>query len=98
MNTPTGASTGFGLTLTKRILARGDSVVATARTLSRFDPLLSDPNTDLKRIQVLELDVTSPSSVIQGVVKSAIDHFGRIDVVVNNAGTGGGVGPSEELG
>ncbi|KAI0349880.1 NAD-P-binding protein [Trametes cingulata] len=95
----TGASTGLGLALTERLLARGDRVVATARksSLSRFEPLLSRPETDRTRIVILELDITSPLVVLQDVVKQAVDHWGRIDVLVNNAGIGGGVGPSEEL-
>ncbi|KAI0328782.1 NAD-P-binding protein [Cubamyces sp. BRFM 1775] len=93
-----GASTGLGLALTKRILARGDCVVATARDTTRFEPLLSDPNTDHSRITVLELDITSPAPVVRDIVKKAVEHWGRIDVLVNNAGVGGGVGPSEEQG
>ncbi|CDO68982.1 hypothetical protein BN946_scf184777.g12 [Trametes cinnabarina] len=94
----TGASRGLGLALTKRILARGDRVVATARNLNAFDPLLADPSTDRSRILILQLDVTSPADAVQGVVREAVEHWGRIDVLVNNAGMGGGVGPSEEQG
>ncbi|KAI0635368.1 NAD-P-binding protein [Trametes polyzona] len=93
----TGASTGFGLALTKRILARGDRVIATARDTSRFDPLLSHPDTDRDRIHVLELDITSPFAIVQGVAQKAADRWDRIDVLVNNAGVGGGAAPSEEL-
>ena len=50
----------MGLALTKRILARGDRAVATARDTSRFDPLISNPETDTSRIFVFEVDVTSP--------------------------------------
>ncbi|KAI0367715.1 NAD-P-binding protein [Pilatotrama ljubarskyi] len=96
----TGASTGLGLALTERLLARGDRVVATARksSLSRFEPLLARPDTDRSRILVLEFDITSPFDVLQRVVRNAVDHWGRIDVLVNNAGTSGATGPSEELG
>ncbi|KAI8973104.1 NAD-P-binding protein [Trametes punicea] len=94
----TGASVGMGLALTKRILARGDCVIATARDVRRFDPLLADPDTDRNRIFVLELDITSPAAVVQDVMRKAVGNWGRIDVLVNNAATSGGVGPSEEQG
>ncbi|KAI0777435.1 NAD-P-binding protein [Trametes elegans] len=94
----TGASHGLGLALTERILARGDKVIATARNIKRFDPFLSKPDTDRNRIHILELDITSPTPVVQEVVAKAVEHWGHIDVLVNNAGIGGGVGPSEEQG
>ncbi|KAI0312669.1 NAD-P-binding protein [Amylostereum chailletii] len=93
----TGASTGLGLALTRRILARGDCVVATARDIRRFDPLLSDPDTDRTRIHVLHLDVTAAFSDIHDVITKAVARWGRVDVVVNNAGIARS-GPSEELG
>ncbi|OSC98877.1 NAD(P)-binding protein [Trametes coccinea BRFM310] len=94
----TGASKGLGLALTKRILARGDRVVATARNPRALEPLLADPATDRTRIFVLELDVTSPAETVRDTVSKAVEHWGRVDVLVNNAGMGGGVGPSEEQG
>ncbi|KAI1792269.1 NAD-P-binding protein [Ganoderma leucocontextum] len=93
----TGASRGFGLALVKRILARGDCVIATARDASRFDPLLAQPDTDKTRILTLELDVTWSFDVLQETAKKAIDRWGRVDVVVNNAAYTVS-GPSEELG
>ncbi|KAM5543904.1 hypothetical protein V8D89_002521 [Ganoderma adspersum] len=92
-----GASRGFGLELVTGILARGDRVIATARDTSRFDTLLAQPGTDKTRIFVLELDVTWSSDTLKDTAKKAIDHWGRVDVVVNNAAYTV-TGPSEELG
>ncbi|KAI0312047.1 NAD-P-binding protein, partial [Amylostereum chailletii] len=89
-------SSGLGLALTRRVILRGDLVVATARDITRFEPLLSDPIIDLTHIYVLTLDVTSPFSEIQDVITKAVAHWGRIDVLVNNAGKGG-VGLGEEI-
>ncbi|SEW52701.1 oxidoreductase [Chitinophaga arvensicola] len=88
----TGASRGFGLDITKAALAAGDKVVATVRSkpeqlkaaLQHSDALL-----------VVTLDVTNEAQVKTGV-QEAIAHFGRIDVLVNNAGYGL-VGATEEV-
>lgn len=80
----TGCSTGFGRTLTEAVLDRGEMVVATARNPQRLENLAQQYR---DRILVLPLDVTKPSDV-QVAVNQAIDTFGRIDVLVNNAGYG----------
>ncbi|KZV67231.1 NAD(P)-binding protein [Peniophora sp. CONT] len=92
----TGASSGLGLALVKCILARGDCVIATARTTYKFDGLFV--NSDMGRIHIMALDVTASFKSIQQVIESAILHFGRVDVLVNNAGTTDQVGPGEEVG
>jgi len=78
----TGASRGFGRVWADAALKRGDKVVATARALESI--------TDLKEkygenALTLELDVTRPEQV-KTVVAQAHAHFGRLDVVLNNAG------------
>ena len=88
----------MGLALTERVLARGDYVIATGRKASAFDPLLSHPDTDKTRIHVVELDVTSDSPTLEALASKAVEKWGRVDVLVNNAGIGGEVGASEELG
>jgi NAD(P)-dependent dehydrogenase (short-subunit alcohol dehydrogenase family) len=85
----TGCSSGFGRTLTDAALERGDRVVATAR---RVDAL-SDRTGDNVLLQ--PLDVTQPDQ-IDAAVQAALERFGRIDVLVNNAGIGS-VGAVEEI-
>ncbi|WP_405360312.1 SDR family NAD(P)-dependent oxidoreductase [Kitasatospora sp. NBC_00085] len=78
----TGASSGLGLAFTRAALAAGDRVVATARRTALLDPTLAEhPG----RLVVLPLDVTDREAVAATVDKAAA-AFGRIDVVVNNAG------------
>jgi NAD(P)-dependent dehydrogenase (short-subunit alcohol dehydrogenase family) len=76
----TGASSGFGRALADAVLARGESVAATARRIDSLDDL-----TDGARVLVLALDVTDPAQR-EAAVAEALERFGRIDVLVNNAG------------
>ncbi|KAH9016673.1 NAD-P-binding protein [Lactarius deliciosus] len=94
-----GASSGLGLALTRSVLARGDHVIATARSesLKSFDELRQDPKFDGTRLRFLTLDVASPVVEIKRCVDEALAIWGRIDVVVNNA-EGLTYGLSEELG
>lgn len=78
----TGASRGIGRALTERLLERGDRVVATLRTAARLDELAERYGA---QILVCELDVCDVAR-IREVVDEAFAHFGRIDVVVSNAG------------
>src|SRR4030095_855549 len=88
----TGASKGFGFEITKSALQAGDKVVATVRNngSALYTSLEKDSN-----LFVVEMDVTNESSVKDAVGK-AIDHFGKLDIVVNNAGYGI-VGAIEEV-
>jgi NAD(P)-dependent dehydrogenase (short-subunit alcohol dehydrogenase family) len=80
----TGASRGFGREWAIAALERGDSVAATARDVSTLDDL-GATFTDL--LLPLQLDVTDRPGVF-AAVRAAHDRFGRLDVVVNNAGYG----------
>ncbi|MGW6500885.1 SDR family oxidoreductase [Nonomuraea angiospora] len=80
----TGASRGLGRSFVEAALQRGDRVAATARDVQTLDDL-AERFGDL--VLPLPLDVTDKSAVAKAVV-AAHDHFGRIDVVVNNAGYG----------
>lgn len=93
----TGASAGLGLALTLSVLARGDYVVATARSLKPSDELRQALKVDGTRLRFLTLDVTSPTGEVKQRVDEALAIWGRIDVLVNNAG-GFTYGVSEELG
>lgn len=76
----TGCSSGFGELLTQQILARGDLSIATARKLDKIKHL------EQAGAAILELDVTSSQQHINDTIAKAIGIYGRIDVVVNNAG------------
>ena len=89
----TGCSSGFGAGLAAAVLARGHRVTATARNPDCLSELTAQfPET----CRALALDVTDTSQV-KSVVAEAVEAFGRLDVVVNNAGYGL-VGAFEELG
>ncbi len=89
-----GCSTGFGRALSLELLAQGYQVVVTARKVADIADILA---IDEANTLGLALDVTVPEQVT-AAVQAAIAHFGRIDVLVNNAGIGyfGAVEESEE--
>jgi NAD(P)-dependent dehydrogenase (short-subunit alcohol dehydrogenase family) len=89
----TGASSGLGRGLTERLLTRGDAVVATLRKPGALDDLLARYG---DRLHVVICDVTNVDA-IRAAVAQAFTKFGRIDVVVSNAGYGL-FGAAEELG
>jgi NAD(P)-dependent dehydrogenase (short-subunit alcohol dehydrogenase family) len=80
----TGCSTGFGRELSKILLVRGYCAVVTARDAAKVQDLVKNyPDTGL----ALELDMEKPDQ-IEAAAAAAQRHFGRIDVLVNNAGYG----------
>jgi NAD(P)-dependent dehydrogenase (short-subunit alcohol dehydrogenase family) len=90
----TGCSTGFGRELAKAVLERGYRAVVTARNPAKVEDIVAGHQ---DRALVLEVDVTD-SVEVDAAVKSAEQHFKRIDVLVNNAGIGyfGAVEESDE--
>jgi NAD(P)-dependent dehydrogenase (short-subunit alcohol dehydrogenase family) len=78
----TGASRGFGRIWAEAALKHGDQVTATARNLADVAELKEQFG---DAVLPLALDVTDPEQV-QPVVQQAYEHFGRLDVLVNNAG------------
>jgi len=80
----TGSARGLGRNLTETILAHGDKVAATARNTDALQDLVAQYPDQVFPIQ---LDVTDYDQVHLAVA-SAVKHFGRIDVLVNNAGFG----------
>jgi NADP-dependent 3-hydroxy acid dehydrogenase YdfG len=78
----TGASRGFGRVWTDAALKRGDKVAATARSLASIADLKEKYG---ENVLTLELDVTNTDQV-KAVVAQAYAHFGRLDIVLNNAG------------
>ena len=80
----TGSSRGLGKSITEMVLANGDNVAATARNPKKINDLVNKyPN----QILTLHLDVTDKAQ-IHLAVEQTVKHFGRIDVLVNNAGFG----------
>ena len=80
----TGCSTGFGRDLARLVIDRGWRAVVTARDAARVADLAKGAE---ERVLALALDVTDAAQ-IQGAVAAAGEKFGRIDVLVNNAGYG----------
>jgi NAD(P)-dependent dehydrogenase (short-subunit alcohol dehydrogenase family) len=80
----TGSSRGLGRSLTAAVLAKGDKVAATARNTDQLQDFV-DQYPD--QVLAVKLDVTKQDQ-INAAIENAIGHFGRIDVLVNNAGFG----------
>jgi NAD(P)-dependent dehydrogenase (short-subunit alcohol dehydrogenase family) len=76
----TGASSGIGLGLTQALLERGWRVVGTSRTVSKSKELKPSPD-----LVLVDGEVSKKETAVK-VVEAALKHFGRIDLLVNNAG------------
>lgn len=88
----TGASSGLGRIMTEKLLARGDRVVGTARRTSMLSKLAAAHGA---QFHAITLDLTD-TAAIRTAIDGAFAHFGRINVVVSNAGYGL-FGAAEEL-
>jgi NAD(P)-dependent dehydrogenase (short-subunit alcohol dehydrogenase family) len=77
----TGAGRGLGLDIAKAVLAAGQAVVATGRDAAKVAAAIGDDD----NVLAIKLDVTNPHDA-QAAVEAAVGRFGRIDVLVNNAG------------
>jgi NAD(P)-dependent dehydrogenase (short-subunit alcohol dehydrogenase family) len=88
----TGSSRGLGRNFVEAALSRGDKVAATARSVESLKGLV---DTYGDAVLPLEMDVTDKAAVFESVQRAA-EHFGSLDVVVNNAGYAQ-VGAVEEL-
>jgi NAD(P)-dependent dehydrogenase (short-subunit alcohol dehydrogenase family) len=80
----TGSSRGFGRQFVEAALSRGDKVAATARDTDSLADLVAEYG---EAVLPLALDVTDKAAAAEAV-RRAHEHFGRLDVVVNNAGYG----------
>ena len=80
----TGASSGIGLAIARAYLQRGDNVVANARTLERLQAAAAQLGQPAKLL-LIPGDIAEPATA-QRLVAAAIERFGQVDVLVNNAG------------
>ncbi len=78
----TGAARGMGIDIAKSALAAGHSVVATARNEAKVTEALGEH----ENLLAVSLDITDPVAA-KTAVDAAVERFGRIDTLVNNAGT-----------
>ena len=78
----TGAGRGLGVDIAKAALAAGHAVVATARNAGSVTKVLGEHD----ELLAVDLDVTDPTAA-QAAVAATVERFGRLDVVVNNAGS-----------
>lgn len=77
----TGCSSGFGELFVRQLRALGDNVVATGRNANERLAHLRDTGAT-----ILELDVTAPQAELNAKFQEAVDIYGGVDVLVNNAG------------
>jgi NAD(P)-dependent dehydrogenase (short-subunit alcohol dehydrogenase family) len=77
----TGAGRGMGVNIAKAALAAGNAVVATGRDTDKVRSMLGET----EDLLVVQLDITDPAGA-QAAAQAAVERFGRIDVLVNNAG------------
>ena len=76
----TGAGRGMGVDIAKAALAAGNAVVATGRDTDAVSKAVGQA----ENLLIVKLDITCPADA-EATVKAAVDRFGRIDVLVNNA-------------
>src|SRR5262249_48910431 len=87
----TGASSGIGLDIARALLREGARVAFAARSLDRLERVVADCSANPGQAIAVRLDVTDDASVA-AAVDSVRRAFGRIDLLVNNAGNGGALG------
>ena len=91
----TGASSGLGVTFSEALAGAGADVVVAARRSDRLEELAGRIEALGGRALAVTCDVADPGQVA-GVARAAVDRFGRLDMMVCNAGTAGDAGPMAE--
>jgi NADP-dependent 3-hydroxy acid dehydrogenase YdfG len=84
-----GTSSGFGAILVNYALERGDLVIASARNLASIQDKFTSSDPELNdRLHLLQLDLNWDAGKIKAAVDEGAKVWGRIDVLINNAGFG----------
>lgn len=92
----TGCSTGLGVQMAKAFANQGASIVALARRQNMIDAVAKElADTYGVKTLAVACDITK-SDMVETAVQKIMDHFGRIDILLNNAGTGA-VAPAEDI-
>ena len=92
----TGCSTGLGVQMAKALASQGCNIVALARRKQMVDEVAENIKKEFGVDAIgVSCDITDTDRV-EAAVKEIMDHFGRIDIVINNAGTGA-VAPAEQI-
>ena len=92
----TGCSTGLGVQMAKALASQGASIIALARRQELIDQVAQDirNESDVDALAI-KCDITDTAQV-EAAIDKALEHFGRIDILINNAGTGA-VAPAEDI-
>lgn len=92
----TGCSTGLGVQMAKALASQGCNIVAVARRQEMLDKVAAEIKAEFGVDAIgLRCDITD-TEMVNETVKKALEHFGRIDILINNAGTGA-VAPAEDI-
>jgi NAD(P)-dependent dehydrogenase (short-subunit alcohol dehydrogenase family) len=91
----TGASSGLGVAFAHALAQAGADVVLGARRAEKLEHVAASVRTNGRRVRAVATDVSDPASC-RALVDAAIDAFGRVDVLVNNAGVGTAVPATRE--
>ena len=92
----TGCSTGLGVQMAKALASQGCNIVAIARRQEMLDKVAAEIKAEFGVDAIgLRCDITD-TEMVNETVKKALEHFGRIDILINNAGTGA-VAPAEDI-
>ena len=92
----TGCSTGLGVQMARALASQGCNIIPIARRLEKLQEVAAMLEKDFGvQAYPIRCDITD-TAMVEATVKEAIEHFGRIDILINNAGTGA-VAPAEDI-
>ncbi len=92
----TGATSGFGLAMVEKFRTEGAKLILTARSKDKLDATVAKVNTAGGNAIAVCGDVTN-AATFEAILTAALENFGRLDVLINNAGGGVKIGPIEEM-